>query len=58
MEYVACPFCGDEGFDLIGLKYHLENYCKSFAVTLTPNEEAALLDIKRKHEEVIGEDDE
>jgi hypothetical protein len=21
----VCPFCGEEGFDLIGLKGHLEN---------------------------------
>lgn len=23
-EDVTCPFCGEEGFDLIGLRYHLE----------------------------------
>jgi len=24
-KYIKCPFCGEDGFDLIGLKSHLEN---------------------------------
>jgi hypothetical protein len=24
-ECILCPFCLENGFDLIGLKYHLEN---------------------------------
>ena len=32
-----CPFCGEHGFDLIGLKYHLGVYCGAY-------EETALLD--------------
>jgi len=28
---IACPFCGDGGFDLIGLKYHLITHCKEYA---------------------------
>ena len=36
-EYVTCPFCGIEDFDLPGLKYHLTNYkakiyCKKMKV--------------------------
>lgn len=27
---VECPFCGDDGFDLIGLKIHLINYCDKY----------------------------
>lgn len=28
---VNCPFCGERDFDLIGLKYHLENgYCDEY----------------------------
>lgn len=28
-----CPFCHETGFDLPGLKYHLENYCEMYAIT-------------------------
>lgn len=24
---VICPFCGEDDFDLIGLKHHLNTYC-------------------------------
>jgi hypothetical protein len=27
---LACPFCQERGFDLIGLKSHLLNYCERF----------------------------
>ena len=27
---LICPFCNDIGFDKIGLKYHLEKYCKQY----------------------------
>lgn len=28
---VACPFCGDNGFDLIGLKHHLDaGWCDAY----------------------------
>jgi hypothetical protein len=27
---IACPFCGESDFDLIGLKHHLLNYCERF----------------------------
>lgn len=30
---ICCPFCGEDGFDLIGLKYHLLNYCEQFENT-------------------------
>ncbi len=30
---VSCPFCGEEDFDLIGLKYHLTNYCEVYKET-------------------------
>ncbi len=25
--HIHCPFCGEEDFDMEGLKYHLESYC-------------------------------
>jgi len=25
MEYIKCPFCKEEDFDLIGLKHHFES---------------------------------
>lgn len=27
---IECPFCGEKGFDKIGLKYHLEIYCEEY----------------------------
>lgn len=30
---IICPFCKDEGFDMIGLKYHLQKYCIPYANT-------------------------
>ena len=30
MDELTCPFCGDKDFDLIGLKYHIQNYCDKF----------------------------
>ena len=30
MSDERCPFCGDDDFDLIGLKNHLQNYCDVF----------------------------
>ncbi len=32
-ENIKCLFCGEDDFDLIGLKYHLETYCKVFKET-------------------------
>lgn len=33
-EYVACPFCGEDEFDLIGLKIHYtRGYCDVFEET-------------------------
>jgi hypothetical protein len=34
---ITCPFCQEEGFDLIGLKYHLLNYCDAFDETVSAN---------------------
>jgi len=32
--YVSCPFCGEDDFDLIGLKYHLiSGYCETYEST-------------------------
>lgn len=45
-EEVSCPFCGENGFDLIGLKQHLEGTflfaeaCDAYVNTMTPQEEA------------------
>ncbi len=34
IEYVSCPFCGETGFDLIGLKMHFERaWCDSYEET-------------------------
>jgi hypothetical protein len=27
---IICPFCGEDGFDKIGLKYHLQTYCEPY----------------------------
>lgn len=27
---IICPFCGDDDFDKVGLKLHLENYCEIY----------------------------
>ena len=33
-EYVQCPFCGEDDFDLVGLKGHLENgWCEVYEST-------------------------
>ncbi|KKN28550.1 hypothetical protein LCGC14_0853170 [marine sediment metagenome] len=29
-DSLVCPFCGDDGFDLIGLKDHLIVYCEIY----------------------------
>ena len=33
MEYIKCPFCGEDDFDLEGLKTHLLNHCEVFDKT-------------------------
>lgn len=30
MTMYCCPFCGEDDFDLIGLKLHLLRWCKKF----------------------------
>jgi hypothetical protein len=32
-DNIECPFCHEDGFDLEGLKYHLEYYCEIYAIT-------------------------
>ena len=32
-ENVVCPFCSEDDFDLVGLKYHLARYCEEFNKT-------------------------
>ena len=44
---IICPFCGEDGFDLIGLKHHLENYCESYKSTLSIDEEKQIRKLKR-----------
>ncbi|KKM73270.1 hypothetical protein LCGC14_1412200 [marine sediment metagenome] len=42
---VACPFCNEGDYDLVGLKYHLVGNdfpCKAFGDTLTVEEEQYL----------------
>jgi hypothetical protein len=36
-DLIDCPYCGEDGFDLIGLKTHLLNDCKQFEETETFN---------------------
>lgn len=31
--YITCPFCGKNGFDLTGLKCHLNNNCEQYQMT-------------------------
>ena len=45
---IECPFCNEKGYDKIGLKYHLETYCKEYAKTFTIAEERALNRIKNR----------
>lgn len=33
MKNEKCVFCREDGFDLIGLKHHIENYCEGFDAT-------------------------
>lgn len=33
MNDVACVFCKDTGFDLMGLKNHLRMYCDGYDIT-------------------------
>lgn len=33
MNDISCPFCGEDGFDKIGLKGHLTLDCREFAET-------------------------
>jgi len=30
VKLLQCPFCGDDDFDKIGLKHHLNNYCTEY----------------------------
>ena len=30
---ISCPYCGEDDFDLLGLKHHLERYCKIYQET-------------------------
>ncbi len=32
-RYVNCPFCGESGFDLTGLKSHLRRWCETYKNT-------------------------
>jgi hypothetical protein len=43
---VACPFCGEKGFDLVGLKQHLQGAyvfagpCEAYENTMTVDQES------------------
>ncbi len=49
-EYLICPFCKEDGFDLVGLKTHLWcNHCDIFNKTeVDTNTMADLLHLKRE----------
>ena len=32
-EVLVCPFCGDDDFDLIGLKHHYLHHCDEYNET-------------------------
>ena len=34
---MKCPFCDEQDFDKIGLKYHLYNYCEKYKSTPDAN---------------------
>lgn len=37
---IKCPFCGEDDFDLIGLKAHfMRGWCEPFEATIRPEEE-------------------
>lgn len=36
---IKCPFCHEDGFDLVGLKQHLLNWCPEFEDVETIEEE-------------------
>jgi hypothetical protein len=43
MSNIICPFCGQEDFDLIGLKDHFrKGYCDIYNNTISPQEESII----------------
>ncbi len=40
MQDIDCPFCKENGFDMIGLKNHLLTYCHVFEATISPERES------------------
>ncbi len=30
---IKCPFCGEDDFDLVGLKHHLSDHCQTYQDT-------------------------
>jgi len=38
---IACPFCGEDDFDKVGLKNHLLRYCGEFSDVQSVEEERA-----------------
>lgn len=57
MTDIVCPFCGEDGFDLVGLKSHLTGEglifaegCQVFRDTLAIQEEASLRKIQQENE--------
>ncbi len=43
---IKCPFCGEDDFDPIGLKDHLDNHCKNIKAIKTVKE--AFNDLRKK----------
>lgn len=39
---VCCPFCAEDGYDLIGLKWHLSGRCDAFNATKSPFEDCGM----------------
>ncbi len=33
VRLIVCPFCKEDGFDLVGLKFHMAHYCEEYQKT-------------------------
>ena len=42
MKFLTCPFCAENGFDMVGLKAHFYRWCEVFDNIPSPEQEQAL----------------
>ncbi len=52
---IQCPFCQENGFDLMGLKEHLLTDCEAFKRTMSIEEEIEIWDMERELEKKCRE---